>query len=140
MNRLWEISHYLYKKGGVKPLARALELISFIVNSNAVSAQADIGEGTIFYHHGCGCVVHEKTIIGKNCNIFQNTTFGSKWSNGICEGGAPIIGNNVFIGTGAVILGEIKIGDHAIIGANAVVLKDVPSYAIATGIPAKIKK
>ena len=64
---------------------------------------------------------------------------GSKFSNGLCEGGAPMIGNNVFIGAGAVILGNIKIGDNAIIGANSVVLRDIPANAIAIGVPAKIK-
>lgn len=139
MDKMWEISHSLYKIGGVKPLARLVELIGFIVNSNAISARANIGKGTVFYHHGCGCVVHDKTIIGRNCKIFQNTTMGSKFSNGLCEGGAPMIGNNVFIGAGAVILGNIKIGDNAIIGANSVVLRDIPANAIAIGVPAKIK-
>ena len=138
MDKIWEISHCLYKIGGVKLFARAFELLGFIINSNAISAKASIGKGTVFHHHGCGCVIHDKTIIGKNCKIFQNTTIGSKWSNGICEGGAPVIGDNVFIGAGAVILGDITIGDNSIIGANAVVLNNIPSNVIAIGIPAKI--
>lgn len=139
MDKMWEISHCLYKIGGVKPIARLFELIGFVINSNAISARSSIGKGTIFHHHGCGCVVHDKTVIGKNCKIFQNTTIGSKFPDGVCEGGAPVIGNNVFIGAGAVILGNIKIGDNAIIGANAVVLRDIPQNAIAIGVPAKIK-
>lgn len=140
MNILWQLSHRLYKNGGVKPLARAFELLSFIVNSNAISAQASVGEGTVFYHHGCGCVVHQDTVIGKNCNIFQNVTIGSKWTDGICDGSAPIIGDNVFIGAGAVVIGPISIGDGAIIGANAVVLDNVPPYATIIGIPGRIAR
>lgn len=50
----------------------------------------------------------------------------------------PIIGNNVFIGTGACILGDISVGDNSIIGANAVVLKSVPANCSVAGVPAKI--
>ena len=52
----------------------------------------------------------------------------------------PIIGDNVYIGAGAVILGEVTVGDNVVIGANAVVTKDVPSNSIAAGVPAKIIK
>lgn len=140
MNILWKASNKLYKIGGVKPIARIVELISFIVNSNAISARASIGKGTVFYHHGCGCVVHENTIIGQNCNIFQNVTLGSKWTGGVCDGSAPMVGDNVFIGAGAVIIGPIRIGNNAIIGANAVVLVDVPSNATVLGVPGRIVK
>ena len=126
------------KFGGGKTIARMLELVNFIVSSNAISCKADVGVGTIFHHHGCGCVVHDDAIIGKDCDIFQNVTIGSKWGSGICEGSCPIIGNNVFIGAGAVLLGNIRIGNNCIIGANAVVTKDMPDYSIAMGVPAKI--
>jgi len=52
----------------------------------------------------------------------------------------PVIGNDVFIGTGATILGPVKIGDGSIIGANAVVLRDVPAHAAAAGNPARVIK
>lgn len=117
-----------------------MERIGNTIFCNAVSAEADIGDNTEFYHHGIGCVVHSKAKIGNNCVIFQNSTLGSKWSDGICEGEAPMIGNNVMIGAGAIILGKITVGDNSIIGANAVVLKDVPPNSIALGVPAKIKR
>lgn len=66
-------------------------------------------------------------------------TIGSKWSGANCLGEAPHIGNYVMIGAGAVILGNISIGDNVIIGANAVVTHDVPSDSLAVGVPAIIK-
>lgn len=72
--------------------------------------------------------------IGNNFKTKHNVTIGN---NG---GGTPIIGDNVFIGVGAVVVGDITIGDNVQIGANAVVTKDVPSNAVVIGNPAYIIK
>jgi serine O-acetyltransferase len=64
--------------------------------------------------------------------IFQQVTLG------VGDNGAPRIGGHVDIGTGAKVLGGVNVGDHAKIGANAVVLKDVPAFTTAVGIPARI--
>jgi serine O-acetyltransferase len=90
-----------------------------------------IGGGLLLPHPN-GIVVHPDSTIGPNCLIFQQVTLGG------AEGGAPHIGGHVDIGTGAKILGGVTIGDHAKIGANAVVLRDVPAFATAVGIPAHI--
>lgn len=137
MNPFWRVAHKLYGiRGGVLP--RFFELISMIICGNAISAKARIGQNTVFHHRGIGCVVHDNAVIGNNCHIFQNVTIGSKWPNGICDGTSPVIGNNVMIGAGAVIIGKIKIGDNVSIGANAVVLTDIPNNSIAVGVPARI--
>ena len=65
--------------------------------------------------------------IGKACVIFQQVTIGSNRTPGSKHWGAPIIGDNCYIGAGAKIIGNVKIGDNCRIGANAVVTKDVPS-------------
>jgi serine O-acetyltransferase len=83
--------------------------------------------------HPNGVVIHEDAIIGARCMIMQQVTIGQ-----LADGAAPLIGNDVYIGAGAKVLGGVKIGDFARIGANAVVLIDVPSNATAVGIPAKI--
>lgn len=139
MDKLWEIANNLYKfhRGG--NVARLFEMMSFVFGSHAVSAKAQIGRGTVFYHHALGCTVHGKVVIGCDGHIFPNVTIGSKWPNGVCEGEAPQIGDRVFIGAGAVLLGNIKIGNDVIIGSNAVVTSDVPSNSIAVGIPAQVK-
>lgn len=127
--------------GGKRSILGAIiERLNMTVFANNVSAKADIGKTTYFMHRGLGCVVHPNSKIGENCVIFHNVTIGSKWSNFVCQGEAPNIGNNVMIGAGAVILGAIKIGDNSIIGANAVVLNDVPENSIAFGVPATIKR
>ena len=122
-------------RGGVpRKISRIIELINHLICACSVSVDAEIGERTIFYHRGIGCVVHPKAVIGKECKIFQGVTVGSKWSKASCLGEAPHIGNNVMIGAGAVILGDITIGDNSIIGANA-----VAKNSLAVGVPATIK-
>ena len=126
--------------GGVpRIIYRGFELLNHLMCSCSVSIHAEIGEGTVFFHRGIGCVVHPRAVIGKKCKIFQGVTLGSKWSDGECAGEAPQVGDNVMIGAGAVVLGNIHIGNNAIIGANAVVNQDIPSGAIAVGIPAQIR-
>lgn len=86
--------------------------------------------------HSGGIVVNVNSVIGKNCNISQGVTIGV--SNRGDNMGSPTIGDNVFIGPGAKIIGGIKIGNNVAIGANAVVTKDVPDNSVVAGIPAKV--
>lgn len=99
--------------------------------------QADIGKGTVIGYQGVGVVIHKKCVIGKNCHIAQNVTLGG---GGGLEGGLPVLGDNVLVGAGAVVLGHVHIGDNAVIGANAVVLEDIPANAVAVGAPARVVK
>lgn len=94
-----------------------------------------IGKG-FYIGHFSGIVISSTTVIGDNCNISQGVTIGvaGKGENRGC----PTIGNNVYIGAGAKIIGKIAIGNNVAIGANAVVTKDVPDNAVVGGIPAKI--
>lgn len=114
-------SSFVCNSGGLpRHLARLTEIIYNIFCGNGISTKAEIGQGTVFYHHGVGCVIHELCIIGENCRIFGNVTIGCKWTENQKPGLPPKIGNHVMIGAGAVILGDISIGDYSIIGANAV--------------------
>lgn len=139
----WNLAHKLYKKG-LRRLARFFELISMTISSHAVSAQIEIGDGSRFWHHGLGCVALQSVHIGKNCVIFQNVTFGNTWSEkdvSKSHGGEYCsVGDNVMIGAGAVILGNISIGSNVQIGANAVVTHDVPDNCVAVGIPARTRE
>jgi len=105
-----------------------------------ISVSADIGPGFLIAHVG-GIVVGGKTVIGKNCDIRQNVTFGGNFQRTDEEGRTqPVLQDEVSVGAGACILGPVKIGRRAIIGANSVVTRDVPEEMIASGIPAKVIK
>ena len=98
---------------------------------------AVIGKG-LFIDHGMGVVIGETAIIGDNVTLFQGVTLGGTGK----ETGKrhPTIGNNVVIGAGAKVLGNITIGDNSYIGANAVVLRDVPANSTVVGVPGHITK
>lgn len=119
----------------MKHIAKLFDHIHRIIFASDIPASVKLGKNIQLPHYGLGIVIHPKSTIGDNCKIFQNVTIGCR--NG---DGPPIIGNNVFIGSGACILGKIKIGDNAKIGANAVVLKDVLPNETVVGIPAKVIK
>lgn len=98
-------------------------------------------KGNIFIDHGFGVVIGSTSEIGHNVVIYSGVALGSR--NGSIDNGYgkkrhPTIGDNVIIGSGAKILGDIYIGDHVKIGANAVVLNDIPNNCTTVGIPAKI--
>ena len=92
----------------------------------------------LFIDHGMGVVVGETAIIGDNVLLYQGVTLGGTGKE--CGKRHPTVGNNVVIGTGAKVLGNITIGDNSYIGANAVVIKDVPANSTVVGIPGRITK
>ena len=98
---------------------------------------ATIGNN-LFIDHGMGVVIGETAIIGDDVTIYHGVTLGGTGK----EKGKrhPTIGNNVLIGTGAKVLGNITIGNNAKIGANAVILKDVAPYTTVVGVPGKLVK
>lgn len=98
---------------------------------NTLFLQAKEIGGGLFIQHGFATMVSAESI-GENCWINQQVTIGF---NG--HGKAPIIGNNVMITCGSKVLGEITVGDNAVIGANAVVIRDVEPGAVMGGVPAR---
>jgi len=95
-----------------------------------VSPRTQIGPGLYVAHFG-PTVIHPDTVAGRNLTLLQGVTIGEN------NNGVPTIGDNVAIGTGAKVIGEITIGDNVTIGAGAVVVKDVPDDYMVVGIPAK---
>jgi len=92
-----------------------------------ISYRTKIGKGFYIGHFG-GVVIHGDVEIGDNCNLSQGVTIGIlQRGNKI---GLPKIGNRVFIGPGAIILGGITVGDDVLIGANAIVTFDVPNFSV----------
>lgn len=103
-----------------------------VVTASDIHKQASIS-GDLLLPHPNGVVIHQDAVIGKGCMIMQQVTIGQ-----LADGAVPTIGNGVYIGAGAKILGGVSIGDNARIGANAVVLINVLPGKTAVGIPAKI--
>lgn len=91
----WKIAHSLYKVGGLTPLVRMFEFLNYWICANAVSAKAEIGSGTKFWHRGLGYTVHYKVKIGESCKILHNVMIGAKFKNGLPDEDVPTIGNNV---------------------------------------------
>ena len=132
----YKISHYLYNKKHYI-LARYISEKAKRKTGIEIHPGAKIGKG-LFIDHGMGVVIGETAIVGDNVTMYHGVTLGGTGK----EKGKrhPTIGDNVFIGSGAKLLGNIKIGNNVKIGANAVVLKDVPDNVTIVGIPAKIVK
>lgn len=101
-----------------------------------IGPKARIGKRLVIEHFG-NIIIHGESVIGDDCVISQGVTIGNKSVEAPLE--APILGNRVQVGAGAKLLGQVRIGDDVLIGANAVVIRDVPSRHVAVGVPAVIK-
>lgn len=101
----------------------------------SIPASTRIGPGFYIGHFG-GIVVNEACVIGSNCNISQGVTLGQ--ANRGQNRGAPVIGDNVYLGPGAKVVGNLRIGTNVAVGANAVVTRDVPDDAVVGGVPARV--
>ena len=105
----------------------------FMFYNSVIPYQATIGKRTRFAYGGIGVVIHKRAVIGQNTVIGTNVTVGGR-SN---HYEVPAIGNNVYISTGAKVLGPIIVGDNSIIGANAVLISNVEENSVYAGVPAK---
>ena len=110
----------------------ALMIFAPIVTGVHIERSVRVGQGFHIVHAG-GIFIHPDVTMGERCGVMQNVTIGINMKEGV-----PKIGDDVFIGAGAVILGDITIGTRARIAANSLVISDVPSGAVAMGVPAKI--
>lgn len=114
-------------------------MINRIIWGAYIPASCKIGKNTCFAYGGSGVVIHGSAIIGQSCNIGTCVTIGGRGEHSRGQH-VPIIGNNVFIGTGAKILGSVRIGNNVVVGANAVVINDVEDNVTVAGMPAKVIK
>lgn len=137
------ISHFLYKKNLlflarlISQLARLISQIARFLTGIEIHPGATLGAG-ILIDHGMGVVIGETAELGDRITIYHGTTLGGTGK----EKGKrhPTVGDNVLIGAGSKVLGNIKIGSNSKIGANSVVLDDVPEGATVVGIPGKVVK
>lgn len=129
------LAHFLYCHKCLF-LARLVSQLGRFFTGIEIHPGAKIGR-RLFIDHGMGIVIGETATIGNDCTIYQNSTLGGTGKDKYKR--HPDIGNNVMVGTGAKVLGPIKIGDKVKIGANAVVLKDIKSNTTVVGVPGVLK-
>lgn len=131
---LHRLSHWLYTLG-LPLIPRLISHFSRFLTGIEIHPGAKIGKG-IFIDHGMGVVIGETAIIGDYSLIYQGVTLGGTGK----ESGKrhPTLGENVVVGAGAKVLGNIQIGNNVRIGAGSVVLRGVPSDCTVVGIPGRV--
>ncbi len=132
----YKISHFLY----THKCKFMSKLIMYQVRKKTgieIHPACIIGKN-LFIDHGFGIVIGATTVIGDNCLIYHGVTLGSKKVYNNDEKRHPTIGDNVLIGAGSKVLGNIKIGNNVKIGANSVVLNDIPDNCTVVGVKSKI--
>ena len=133
--KLYRMERALYLRK-IPMLPKLIKMIIRVTCAATIPYTAKIGKNCIFPHGGQGVVIHDEAEIGEGCIIQCNAVIGGRGG----RPGAPHIGNDCLIGTGAAVLGAIQIGNNVAVGANAVVIKSIPDNSVVVGVPGKIIK
>ena len=139
LQAIWahRVAHSMWQRGGRWRLpARLTAQTARSLTGVEIHPGATIGR-RFFIDHGMGVVIGETAEVGDDVMIYHGVTLGGRSMERVKR--HPTVGDGVTIGAGARVLGPIWIGDEAQIGANAVVVRDVPPAAVATGIPATVR-
>lgn len=133
---LHRVAHFLYRRK-LYVLARLVSTFSRLITAIEIHPGARIGQ-RLFIDHGLGVVIGETAEIGDDVLLYQGVTIGGTGN----ERGKrhPTVGNRVVVGTGASVLGNIRLGDDCRVGAGAVVVHSVPANATVVGIPGRVVK
>lgn len=130
----YRFAHRLYK-WNIPLIPRIISYLTRIITGIEIHPGARIGR-RFFIDHGEGVVIGATTIVGDDVLIYQQVTLGG---TGKEQGKRhPTLGNNVIVGAGAKVLGNITIGDYVRIGAGSVVIEDVPEYSTVVGVPGRV--
>ena len=139
---VYRFSHWVYYSVKVPVIRQLLRILSFFLyrfistlTSVEISERTTIGKGFYIAHFG-DIVIGEGSVIGEHVSMHQGVTLGG--AGRLQNYGKPILGDRVYIGAGAKIVGKVHVGNDVIIGCNAVVTKDVPDCTTVGGIPAKV--
>ena len=143
---LWAIGthrlgNWLYAEPPAAPLRLPLKVAAFVLNKLCqivmemdIDPQATIGGGLYIGHIG-GVHINPGAVMGRNCDLAHRITIGA---SAMGRMGIPVLGDEVYIGTGAALVGKIRIGSGAKIAANSLVITNVPAGATVMGVPARI--
>jgi len=143
---VWAIARYrlgnwLYTQPPPLIIRIPLKIVSFLANrwcevfmEMCIDVQASIGPGLYIGHIG-GVHINPQAVLGKNCDVAHRVTIGT---SAMGRSGAPILGDNVYIGTGATLIGKIRVGNGAKIAANTLVISNVPEGATVMGVPGRV--
>jgi serine O-acetyltransferase len=135
---LHRIAHWLHARLRIPLLPRLLSVLARFWSGVEIHPGATIGR-RFFIDHGTGVVIGETSEIGDDCVLFHNVTLGGTGKH--TGKRHPSLGDRVLVGTGATLLGPIRVGDDARIGAGSfVMMRDVPAGCTAVGTPARIVK
>ena len=115
----------------LKPLAAVVYRWNALISQVVIGRGAEIGPGLVILQ-SFGIVINSSVRAGRNLVLEHGVTIGAE------KGQSPVLGDNVFIGAGAKIIGPVRVGSDVKIGANAVVTRDLPDGATAVGIPARV--
>lgn len=135
-NNFWRI----YRSYHQKPRGWKKALWNKYMRKHAasISIDAQIASPLILPHGVSGIFITQSAVIGKNCVVFQQVTIGANTIKDSKTYGAPTIGDTVYIGAGAKIIGKVNIGCNARIGANATIVRDIPENALAVAPETRI--
>lgn len=128
------VEHWLWNHGA-KSLARISSQFTRFMTGVEIHPAAQIGR-RFFIDHAMGVIIGETTVVGDDCTLYQGVTLGGTGK----ETGKrhPTLGNNVLVGVGAAVLGNITVGDNSKVGGGAVVVNDVPPNSTVVGIPGHV--
>lgn len=115
----------------IAPLTMLLNKLNLLLSGCLIGRHAELGPRLVFIH-ALGVVINTTVRGGADLRIEHQVTIGAE------RGESPLLGDRVFVGAGAKVLGPVRVGDGAKIGANAVVVKDVPPGATVVGVPARV--
>src|SRR5690554_5563551 len=131
--KIYRIGNFFHRNH-MKVVGMAFSALNRILLSTWIPSSAEIGKNFSVGYWGLGVVIHTSAKIGNNCLVAQNVTIGRNFG----DKKVPQIGDDVYIGTGSVIFGEIIIGNNVIIGSNSVVNKSIPDNCTVVGNPMKV--
>lgn len=135
---LYRLAHWLHAEVRVPLLPRFLSALAHFLTGVEIHPGARIGR-RFFIDHGSGVVIGETAEIGDRCVLFHNVTLGGTGKHAGKR--HPSLGDDVFVGTGATLLGPIRVGSRVKIGAGAFIhMRDVPADVTVVGVPARIVK